>query len=332
MNDRLPYFITSMNPVLPEALQLIDLCSETDTFLDEVRGGLGQPQKALPPKFFYDARGSQLFDEITGLPEYYLTRTEIGIMQRYVGEMVARIGSNCLLVEYGSGSSIKTRILLDDLPAPAGYVPIDISREHLLQSAATLTAAYPGLKVIPVCADYTAEFLLPDLDGARTLVYFPGSTIGNFEPDQARAFLRRIAGVVGPGGGLLIGVDLKKDVAVIEAASNDARGVTEAFNKNILERINRNLDGNFELDRFVHRAFYDAEHGRVEMHLVSLYDQCVRIGAFQIRFHRHETILTEYSYKYSLEDFAALAAASFDVEQVWTDDRQLFSVQYLIAR
>ncbi|MCH8247713.1 MAG: L-histidine N(alpha)-methyltransferase, partial [Bacteroidetes bacterium] len=297
-----------------------------------VREGLGKPQKALPPKFFYDARGSQLFDEITELPEYYLTRTEIGIMQRYVGEMVARMGPHCLLVEYGSGSSIKTRILLDHLTSPAGYVPIDISREHLLQSAATLTSLYPGLTVIPVCADYSTEFNLPDTGGTRTLVYFPGSTVGNFEPDQARAFLRRIAGVVGPGGGLLIGVDLKKDVSVIEAAYNDAQGVTEAFNKNMLARINRELGGTFELDRFAHRAFYDAEHGRVEMHLVSLDDQRVRIGNVEIRFHEHETILTEYSYKYSLDDFAALASASFDIEQVWTDDRQLFSVQELIAR
>ena len=321
-----------MNPVVSEAPHLIDICPEIDSFRDKVREGLGQPQKALPPKFFYDARGSQLFDEITELPEYYLTRTEIGIMQRYVGEMVARMGPHCLLVEYGSGSSIKTRILLDHLTSPAGYVPIDISREHLLQSAATLTSLYPGLTVIPVCADYSTEFNLPDTGGARTLVYFPGSTIGNFEPDQAQDFLRRIAGVVGPGGGLLIGVDLKKDVSVIEAAYNDARGVTEAFNKNMLARINRELGGTFELDRFAHRAFYDAEHGRVEMHLVSLDDQRVRIGDVEIRFHEHETILTEYSYKYSLDDFAELASTSFDIEQVWTDDRQLFSVQELIAR
>ena len=201
-----------------------------------------------------------------------------------------------------------------------------------MQSAATLAAAYPGLKVIPVCADYTTAFHLPDLDDARTVVYFPGSTIGNFEPDQARAFLWRIAGVVGPGGGLLIGVDLKKDVAVVEVAYNDAQGVTEAFNKNMLARINRELGGTFDLDRFAHRAFYNVEHGRVEMHLVSLDNQCVRIGALLIPLQQHETILTEYSYKYSLDDFAALAAASFDVEPVWTDERQLFSVQDLIAR
>ncbi len=321
-----------MYPVETESPYLIDNSLETASFLNMVREGLEQPQKTLPPKFFYDALGSQLFDEITELPEYYLTRTELGIMQRYVGEMVARIGTNCLLVEYGSGSSVKTRILLDHLPAAAGYVPIDISRDHLLRSAATLTSLYPGLKVMPVCADYSTEFELPNMGDARILVYFPGSTIGNFEPEQAQDFLSRIAGVVGPGGRLLIGVDLKKEVTVIEAAYNDAQGVTEMFNKNMLARINRELGGSFKLDRFAHRALYNEEHGRVEMHLVSLDNQSVLIGDLEIRFHRHETILTEYSYKYDLDEFAALASASFDVEQVWTDDRQLFSVQELVAR
>ena len=322
-----------MNTSLLESIQLIDLCPETDTFFEEVRDGLQQAQKAIPPKFFYDVQGSRLFDQITELPEYYLTRTEMGIMQRFVGEMVERIGPRTLLVEYGSGSSLKTRILLDHLTDPAGYVPIDISKEHLLRSAATLAAAYPGLAILPVCADYTTAFRLPDLDGARLVVYFPGSTIGNFSPDEARAFLRRIAGIVGPGGGLLIGVDLKKDVAVIEAAYNDAQGVTGAFNKNVLVRINRELGGTFDLDRFEHEAFYNRTHGRIEMHLVSLANQCVRIGAWQVPFRRGETILTEYSHKYSLDDFAALAAsAGFAVEQVWTDDEHLFSVQDLVAR
>ena len=322
-----------MNTSLLESIQLTDLCPETDTFLDEVRDGLQQPQKAIPAKFFYDVRGSQLFDQITELPEYYLTRTEMGIMQRFVGEMVERIGPRTLLVEYGSGSSLKTRILLDHLTDPAGYVPIDISKEHLLRSAATLAAAYPGLTILPVCADYTSAFRLPDLDGARPVVYFPGSTIGNFSPDEARAFLRRIAGIVGSGGGLLIGVDLKKDIALIEAAYNDAQGITAAFNKNMLARINRELGGTFDLDRFEHEAFYNRAHGRIEMHLVSLIDQCVRIGKGQVPFRKGETILTEYSHKYSLDDFAALAAsAGFAVEQVWTDDEHLFSVQDLVAR
>ncbi|MFQ5568902.1 MAG: L-histidine N(alpha)-methyltransferase [Rhodothermales bacterium] len=322
-----------MNPAVSETLQLIDYRAETTTFLDEIVEGLLKPQKFISSKFFYDVRGSQLFDEICELPEYYLTRTEMALMQRYIGEMVERIGPHCLLVEYGSGSSLKTRILLDHLPEPAGYVPIDISREHLLQSAMALSAAYPGLQVMPVCADYTTEFRLPDLDGARAVVYFPGSTVGNFEPDEARAFLQRIAQIVGPGGGLLIGVDLKKEVALIEAAYNDAQGVTAAFNKNMLARINRELGSNFDLDRFAHHAFYNEEHGRIEMHLVSLDNQCLRVGDVQIPIQKGETILTEYSYKYSLEDFAAIAAkAGFDVEQVWVDDHRLFSVQDLVAR
>jgi dimethylhistidine N-methyltransferase len=322
-----------MNTTVLESIQLIDLCLEKDTFLDEVQRGLQQPQKSIPAKFFYDVRGSRLFDRITDLPEYYLTRTEMGIMKRFVGEMVEWMGPRTLLVEYGSGSSLKTRILLDHLTDPAGYVPLDISKEHLLRSAATLAAAYPDLVVLPVCADYTTAFDLPDFDGARPVVFFPGSTIGNFTPDEARAFLRRIAGSVGPGGGLLIGVDLKKDAAVIEAAYNDAQGVTAAFNKNVLARINRELGGTFDLDLFEHRAFYNRAHGRIEMHLFSLVDQCVRLGALRIPFQRGETILTEYSYKYSLDDFAALAAsAGFAVEQVWTDDERLFSVQDLVTR
>ncbi len=322
-----------MQTEVSEPIRLIDYCPETDTFFDVVRDGLTQPQKAIPSKFFYDARGSRLFDRITELPAYYLTRTEMAIMRRFIGEMVGRIGPRCLLVEYGSGSSLKTRILLDHLDDPAGYVPIDISREHLLRSARTLQAAYPGLPIRPVCADYTTAFDLPVPDGARPVVYFPGSTIGNFTPEEAVGFLRHVAGVVGPGGGLLIGVDLQKDVAVIEAAYNDAQGVTAAFNLNLLRRINRELGGTFDLDGFAHRACYDRAHGRIEMHLVSLADQCVRLGALQIPFRRGETILTEYSYKYRPTDFAAIAReAGFDVEQVWTDERRYFSVQDLMAR
>ena len=322
-----------MTSDVPETIQLIDLHPETGSFFDEVNDGLRQAQKTIPPKFFYDARGSQLFDRITELPEYYLTRTEMAIMRLSIDEMVARIGPHCLLVEYGSGSSLKTRILLDHLPEPAGYVPIDISKDHLLRSAEALAEAYPGLPIQPICADYTADLRLPDLADARPVVYFPGSTIGNFEPHEARAFLRHVAEIVGSGGGLLIGVDLRKDPRLIEAAYNDAQGVTAAFNKNVLTRINRELGGTFDLDRFAHRAFYNAEHGRIEMHLVSLSDQCVRVGGSPFPFRRGETIQTEYSYKYSLDGFAALAAsAGFAVEQVWIDDAGLFSVQYLVAR
>lgn len=316
-----------------DTLDLIDYCPEADTFLEDVHEGLGQAQKTIPSKFFYDARGSQLFEEITELPAYYPTRTEMAIMERFIGEMVARIGRQCLLVEYGSGSSLKTRILLDNLIDPVGYVPIDISREHLMQSAAVLKERYPHLHILPVCADYTTDFHLPDIEGARPVVFFPGSTIGNFTPEEATDFLQHLAEVVGPGGGLLIGVDLRKDVSVIEAAYNDAQGVTAAFNKNMLVRINEELGGTFHLDRFQHRAFFNESHSRIEMHLVSLGNQCVRVGEMQIPFRDGETILTEYSYKYSLEHFAALAAhAGFNVEQVWTDARDYFSVQYLVAQ
>lgn len=316
-----------------DTLELIDYCPQTDTFFEDVREGLAQPQKTIPSKFFYDARGSQLFEEITELPEYYPTRTEMAIMERSIGEMVARIGPHCLLVEYGSGSSLKTRILLDNLIEPVGYVPIDISREHLMQSAAALKERYDHLSILPVCADYTTNFHLPEINGAHPVVFFPGSTIGNFTPEEAADFLRHLADVVGPDGGLLIGVDLRKEVAIIEAAYNDAQGVTAAFNKNMLVRINEELGGTFQLDRFEHRAFFNGAHSRVEMHLVSLGDQCVRVGDVQIPFRNGETILTEYSYKYSLERFAALAHdAGFAVEQVWTDERDYFSVQYLVAR
>lgn len=322
-----------MSLTVPHTIELIDLCPATDTFLDEVVEGLHRSRKAIPPKFFYDAAGSALFDTITELPEYYPTRTEMGIMRRYIDQIVARIGPHSLLVEYGSGSSVKTRILLDHLTDVAGYVPIDISKEHLLQSAATLAEAYPGLPITPVCADYTTEIVLPSFYGARPVVFFPGSTIGNFEPDEAKAFLRRVADVVGSGGGLLIGVDLKKDAGIIEAAYNDAQGVTAAFNKNLLVRINNELEGTFDLTAFAHRAFYNAAFGRIEMHLVSLWEQVVHVGNLPFAFQQGETILTEYSYKYSLDDFAALASsAGFEVEQVWTDADRLFSVQELAVR
>lgn len=322
-----------MNMPLIETIALTDLHPATDTFLVDVHEGLAQAQKAIPAKYFYDARGSYLFDQITKLEEYYPTRTEMGIMKSHIDAMIERMGPRCLLVEYGSGSSLKTRILLDHLQQPAGYVPIDISKEHLLRSAETLALAYPGLPIRPICADYTTAFQLPDADGARPVVYFPGSTIGNFEPEEARAFLQRIVQIVGAGGGMLIGVDLRKEVHIIEAAYNDAEGVTAAFNKNVLARINSELGGTFDLNCFRHHAFFNATHSRIEMHLESLGDQCVRVADRYFPFRYGETILTEYSYKYTLEAFASLAAsAGFEVEKVWMDEDHLFSVQYLVAR
>lgn len=315
------------------ALPLIDLHPPAATFLEEVLAGLAQAPRSLPCKYFYDAFGSQLFDRICELDEYYPTRTELAIMERHVREIVTCLGPRCLLVEYGSGSSLKTRILLDHLEDPAGYVPIDISREHLLQSAAELAATYETIPVLPVCADYTQDVEVPRPGGhvGRVVVYFPGSTIGNLTPAQARSFLQRIAGVGGPGGGLLIGVDLKKDVDVLWAAYNDAQGVTAAFNKNLLTRINRELGADFDVDRFEHEAVYDPAHGRVEMRLVSTVDQEVHLAGRTIPFRKHERIVTEYSYKYSPGDFATLAAsAGFAVERVWTDEASLFSVQLLV--
>ena len=313
------------------SLTLRNYQPEPDSFREAVRRGLAATPKTLPCKFLYDARGSELFDAICALDEYYPTRTEMAIMQTRIAEMAARIGPRALVVEYGSGSSTKTRILLDHLEAPAGYVPIDISREHLLGAAERLAETFPGLPVFPVCADYTAPFAVPDpgVPVRRTVAFFPGSTIGNFGPAAAARFMAQIAEVA---DGLLIGADLRKDVAVLEAAYDDAEGVTAAFNKNLLARMNRELDATFDLDAFAHRAAYNAEEGCVEMHLVSRKAQEVRVGDASFRFAEGEAIRTERSYKYTLGGFAALAEeAGFSVEEVWMDDGGLFSVQYLKA-
>ena len=311
--------------------QASDAAPPREDFRAEVLAGLARSRKQLPCKFFYDRRGSQLFDQICELPEYYLTRTELQILHDHASEMAELLGPRCRFVEYGSGSSSKTRLLLDELHSPASYVPLDISREHLLESAARICAGYPQLKVYPVCADYTKAFALPDGEGARrTVIYFPGSTIGNFDPHDARAFLRAAAQRVGIGGGMLTGVDLKKDPSLLHAAYNDASGITAAFNLNLLARINRELDGNFALDRFAHYALYNPRLGRIEMHLVSQAAQTVAAAGRNFAFAEGESIFTESSYKYTLAGFDSLAGASgWHVERVWTDPLKLFSVQYL---
>ncbi len=305
----------------------------TDTqFLRDALNGLQSTPKTLPCKYFYDQRGSQLFDQICELPEYYPTRTEAGIMEDNIAEMAAVFGPDTLLIEYGSGSSTKTRILLDHLPQLAGYVPIDISREHLYQTARDLASAYPNLDILPLCADYTQAFSLPNAcrPVQSRVVYFPGSTIGNFHRAEAAAFLKRIAEVCGPGGGLLIGVDLRKSPDILNAAYNDAQGITAAFNLNLLARMNAEIGTDFASDGFAHSAFYDAAIGRIEMHLLSLNAQTVHLGGETIHFAEDETIWTECSYKYSLPEFAGMAAsAGFTVRQVWTDAEQKFSVQHL---
>jgi L-histidine Nalpha-methyltransferase len=301
-------------------------------FRSDVLTGLSRSPKEIPSKYFYDARGSTLFDRICELPEYYLTRTEISIMRRHAGSMAEALGPHCLLVEYGSGSSVKTPILIEALRHPAGYVPVDISREHLFSSASCLARRFPNLDIKPIWADFTETFDLRNANPEmhRAVVYFPGSTIGNFTPDQADKLLKDMARLVGPGGALLIGVDLHKPAEIVEAAYNDRAGVTADFNLNLLARINRELGGNFHLDSFAHRAFFDREQSRIEMHLVSKKKQVVRIGRAAIALSDGESIRTEYSHKYCPEHFARLARqAGFEMQKIWMDDQRLFSVQYL---
>lgn len=320
-----------MRRILPGIPQLYDFAPLQQTFYTDVLRGLRTVPKELPSKYFYDDQGALLFEQICEQDEYYLTRTELGIMQEHVQEMADLVGANSLLVEYGSGSGIKTRLLLEALPTPAGYVPIDISKGQLLASAEALTLAYPNLEVLPVCADYTGDFALPlpEKPVARRVAYFPGSTIGNFDREQARRFLRQVAHIC-QGGGLLIGVDLQKDFTVLHRAYNDAQGVTARFNKHILERVNQELGADFQPQQFSHYAFYNPGHSRIEMHLASLKKQMVHLGSDEIPFQRGESIWTESSYKYTLETFAQLAAsAGYVVARVWTDPRELFSIQYL---
>jgi dimethylhistidine N-methyltransferase len=306
----------------------------TTEFLRDVLDGLSQEPKLLACKYFYDARGSELFDRICELEEYYPTRCEAEVLQRRASEMADLFGPRCVLIEYGSGSSRKTRLLLDHLREPAAYVPVDISAEHLLRSARALTIRYPGLPIRPVAADFTRHFALPPLPAAdRRIVFFSGSTVGNFQPAEAVTLLAHIARLVGPGGGLLIGVDLRKDRKTLERAYDDREGVTAAFNLNLLVRINRELAADFVLERFQHVAVYNDAASRIEMHIRSLEDQTVHLGDRKIQFARGETICTEYSYKYSIDDFRALAArAGFAVERVWTDSEALYSVQHLSVR
>ncbi|HYD68573.1 L-histidine N(alpha)-methyltransferase [Azospirillum sp.] len=303
-----------------------------DGFLADVVEGLSRPRKTLPSKYFYDARGSALFDAICDLEEYYPTRTETALLARRAAGIAAFAGPDAALVELGSGSSVKVRLLLDALDRPALYVPVDISREHLLAAAARLAGDYPALTVVPVAADYVQGFALPcSLVPERTLAFFPGSTIGNFTPDEAAAFLARLGRRLGRGSRLIIGVDLKKRRDILEAAYDDAQGVTAAFNLNLLARINRELGGTFELDGFRHRAFYDEALGRIEMHLESVRPQTATAGGHRFQFERGETIHTEISCKYTVSEFQNLAAgAGWRALEAWTDDAQLFSIHALI--
>lgn len=325
-----------MNPINADTLpQLHDCEPPADDFRSAILSGLRQVRKALPCKYLYDDMGSRLFDRICELEEYYLTRCELMILRRHIREIVTLIGPETLLIEYGSGSSLKTRIVLEHLVAPAGYVPIDICRSHVLHAAKALAAAYPRVRIMPVCADYTQPFTLPARadDASRRVIFFPGSTIGNFEPQEARQFLAQARDAAGPGGGLIIGVDLKKDPRRLHAAYNDREGITAAFNLNLLQRINREMGGSFNLDRFAHYAFYNPRQGRVEMHLMSLGEQEVRVAGQRFFFADGETIFTETSCKYSLDEFAYLTdEAGWRTRHVWTDPARHFAMHYLTVR
>jgi dimethylhistidine N-methyltransferase len=299
---------------------------------EELLEGLLRAQKVINPKYFYDQLGSQLFDLITRVPEYYPTRTEIDILTRYRSEISAACGSGCLFIEPGSGSCEKARLLLDDLQ-PSVYVPVDISDDFLLQAATDLGREYPWLSIHAVCADFNHSWSFVDgLPEGKRVVFYPGSTIGNLEPDAAVNFLKRVKDTMGSDGGALIGVDLHKPSAILNAAYNDADGVTADFNLNVLSRINTLLDADFDPKTFAHRAFYDVRKQRIEMHLVSEQAQTVRCNGSAINFQQGETIHTESSYKYTLEGFAKLAGqAGLGLDHSWLDDASLFSVHYLSA-
>ena len=303
-----------------------------EQFLDEVLEGLRKEQKELPTKYLYDKNGSQLFERICLLDEYYVPDVEDQIVRSNITEITDLLGPKVLLIEFGSGSCQKIRFLLDHLDSPAGYVPIDISEEQLMRVTAELTGDYPELELLPVCGDYTGNFEIPPISGDyhRKIVYFPGSTIGNFTPSQAILFLKDIKSLFGNNGGLLIGFDLKKDLGILNSAYNDNKGVTAAFNLNLLHRLNRELGSNFRVELFDHYAFYNQEEGRIEMHLVSSQDQSVKLNGETIDFKQGETIWTESSYKYTTEEFRKIAILSgLSVNRVWTDDDEWFGVMYL---
>ncbi len=303
------------------------LNSEQQQLLDDLLA----PQKSISSAWLYDQRGSQLFDQITRLKEYYPTRTEIGILTAHRSDIAEMTGEKASIIEFGSGSSEKIRILLRCLNLPAVYVPVDISAEHLELAAAGIRDDFPDLEVIPVVANFTQEFDLPEpvVMPEKNLVFFPGSTIGNFRPDEARELLKVMAVEAGKGGSLLIGVDLVKDPGTLELAYNDQSGVTAAFNLNILEHLNRVHGSDFRIDQFGHHAFFNATHHRIEMHLISLIDQTVTLLGQTIVINQDETILTEYSHKYSIDDFVVMVESTgFVSRAVWTDEDQLFSVHY----
>lgn len=296
----------------------------------ELLAGLKMEQKRVNPKYFYDARGSQLFEQITQQQEYYPTRTEMAILADYAAEIANHCGEDCVLIEPGSGNSEKVRLLLDSIQ-PAAYVPVDISAEFLYEAAVKLGREFPWLSIHAICADFAERWQdRTELPAGRRVVFYPGSTIGNMEPKDAQAFLSGLRQWIGSDGGILIGVDLHKSEALLNAAYNDAKGVTAEFNLNILNSVNKLVDADFSEQAFSHRAFYNTDLKRIEMHLVSKEPQTVEVNGSRIRFDRGETLHTENSYKYSLQGFSSLCdAAGLALEKSWLDENQLFSVHYL---
>lgn len=311
---------------------ILDMEPSTPTILREVLTGLSKSQKALPPKLLYDKRGSEIFEKICLLKEYYPTRAESEILKTFSGDISRMVGPDALIIEPGSGAGDKIRYLLPHLIEPVGYVPIEISRDILLRMTEELHTEYPLLKVLPVCADFSQDIELPltvDSTPGKKVIFFPGSTIGNFNPQDAINFLKKFGRMIGEGGGLIIGVDLKKDPEVFKLAYDDPHGVTAEFNLNLLERLNRETHASFDLSNFSHEAFYNEKLGRVEMHLVSRVPQLIKVHESVFRFKEGETIHTESSYKYSVEEFSELCAkAKFKIKKFWKDSQSLFCVYY----
>ncbi len=312
------------------SIAFYDFHPQFDSMLSEVWQGLSESPKKIHPKFFYDTRGSQLFDQICQLDEYYPTRTEVAILEKNKQQIAQLAGDYAALIEMGSGSSHKIRILLDAMQ-PAAYLPLDISRDHLISSSQRLAEEYPWLEVHAACIDYSTAWKLPyRAEKGQKVAFFPGSSIGNFEPEEARNLLKEIAQLVGSEGKLIIGVDRVKASHILEGAYNDRSGITAQFNLNLLERINRELEGNFDLKRFSHKAFFNTELNRIEMHLISDIPQYVQVAGKTFFFDQGETLHTESSYKYTIESFIQLAAqAGFSCKQIWSDEKQWFSVYFL---
>ena len=312
--------------------ELIELETPAPDAIDGLCTGLSQLPKRINPKHFYDERGSALFDQITKLPEYYLTRTEIGILKSQRAEIAQAVGRGTCLIEYGSGSSEKVELLIDALE-PKAYMPVDISAKHLLKSARRIHAKFQNLAVYAIATDFTRAFNLPDRTGVPRVAFFPGSSIGNFERTQAAEFLKEALSVIGPNGFFLLGVDARKSPQILNRAYNDSRGVTAEFNLNVLRHLNERYGADFILDAFAHEAHYLVEEGRVEMHLKSLRDQTATLDGHSFRFHKGERIHTENSYKYSREEIDELAdRAGFETARLWTDENRHFFVVLLRPR